>query len=116
MNLMDSFLFVVAIMLLIPSLTVLIQIVSAAVPKKYTSPSSAKDKVIAVLIPAHNESYGLVATLYSIKAQLQPQDRLLVVADNCSDDTAEVAKNSGAEVIERQDLKNRGKAMPWTLA
>src|SRR6187549_2928565 len=104
MNLMDSFLLIAAILLLIPSLIILIQVVSAAVTKKYTSPTLAKDKVIAVLIPAHNESYGIVATLDSLQAQLQPQDRLLVVADNCSDDTAEVAKNNGAEVIERQDL------------
>ena len=56
-----------------------------------------------VVVPAHNESLGLVPTLQDIKAQLGAGDRLIVVADNCTDDTAEVAVASGAEVIVRND-------------
>jgi cellulose synthase/poly-beta-1,6-N-acetylglucosamine synthase-like glycosyltransferase len=41
--------------------------------------------------------------------QLQAGDRLLVVADNCADETAEVARSLGAEVIERQHATLRGK-------
>jgi cellulose synthase/poly-beta-1,6-N-acetylglucosamine synthase-like glycosyltransferase len=40
---------------------------------------------------------------------LRPGDRLLVVADNCSDDTAEVAEAAGAEVVKRSNLENVGK-------
>ncbi|UUZ49852.1 hypothetical protein LP420_06825 [Massilia sp. B-10] len=36
-------------------------------------------------------------------------DRLLVVADNCSDDTANQARSLGADVLERTDLVRRGK-------
>lgn len=64
---------------------------------------------IAVLVPAHNESSGIVPTLDIIIAQLQPGDRLLVVADNCTDDTALLASAAGAEVIERHDKVRRGK-------
>ena len=64
---------------------------------------------IAVLVPAHNESAGLLPTLEDIKLQLQPGDRMLVVADNCTDDTATVARAAGAEVVERQDPVRRGK-------
>ncbi|MGZ8983179.1 MAG: glycosyltransferase family 2 protein [Methylotenera sp.] len=64
---------------------------------------------IVVLIPAHNESSGIVATLNSIRPQLKSNDRLLVVADNCSDDTAEIAEANGAEVIERHDAERLGK-------
>jgi cellulose synthase/poly-beta-1,6-N-acetylglucosamine synthase-like glycosyltransferase len=64
---------------------------------------------IAVLVPAHNESAGLSPTLDDIKRQLRPGDRVLVVADNCTDDTATVARTAGAEVIERQDPARRGK-------
>ncbi len=64
---------------------------------------------IAVLVPAHNESIGILPTLQAIQAQLQPGDRLLVVADNCTDDTAELAASAGAEVIERHDSARRGK-------
>lgn len=62
-----------------------------------------------VVIPAHNESSGLLPTLQDIKPQLSTLDRLIVVADNCSDDTAELAAAAGAEVIERKDPSRRGK-------
>ena len=64
---------------------------------------------LAVLIPAHDEGAGIVATLASVAAQLQTGDRMLVVADNCSDDTAAQARAAGAEVIERHDAQRRGK-------
>ena len=99
----------IAVLLLTPSLVILIQVVSAWMPVKYINNSLAEDKLIAVLIPAHNESSGIIATLNSIQTQLRPQDRMLVVADNCTDDTAEVAEGNGAEVISRYDSKNRGK-------
>jgi cellulose synthase/poly-beta-1,6-N-acetylglucosamine synthase-like glycosyltransferase len=49
------------------------------------------------------------STLKSIRAQLIPGDRLLVIADNCSDETARIAKQNGAEVLERDDEERRGK-------
>ena len=64
---------------------------------------------LAVLIPAHDESSCLLDTLSNVKAQLRPQDRLLVVADNCSDDTAAIARNAGAEVVVREDPARIGK-------
>jgi cellulose synthase/poly-beta-1,6-N-acetylglucosamine synthase-like glycosyltransferase len=70
---------------------------------------------IAVLVPAHNESLGLLTTLANIRSQLLRDDRLLVVADNCSDDTADVARGAGAEVVERNDPTRVGKgyALDW---
>ncbi len=64
---------------------------------------------LAVLIPAHNEAAGIEATLRCLQAQLQRSDRLIVIADNCSDDTAAVARTAGAQVIERQHATQRGK-------
>jgi len=75
-------------------------------------PSNADSDIaarIAVLVPAHNESTGLLPTLDDIKQQLRPGDRILVVADNCADDTATIARTAGAEVIERHDPIRRGK-------
>jgi cellulose synthase/poly-beta-1,6-N-acetylglucosamine synthase-like glycosyltransferase len=66
-------------------------------------------KRIAVIVPAHNESAGILPTIEDIKRQLNPGDRLLVVADNCSDDTAAVAAAAGAEVIVRDELEKIGK-------
>jgi cellulose synthase/poly-beta-1,6-N-acetylglucosamine synthase-like glycosyltransferase len=64
---------------------------------------------VAVLVPAHNESAGLIPTLADLEAQMRKGDTMLVVADNCTDDTAEIAARSGAEVVVRSDLERRGK-------
>jgi cellulose synthase/poly-beta-1,6-N-acetylglucosamine synthase-like glycosyltransferase len=64
---------------------------------------------VAVLVPAHNESANVIPTIDCLKRQLGPADRLLVIADNCSDDTAELARGAGAEVVERHDAVLRGK-------
>ncbi|MBX9627282.1 MAG: glycosyltransferase, partial [Gemmataceae bacterium] len=63
----------------------------------------------AVLIPAHDEETGIARTLRAVAAQLGPDDRVLVVADNCTDATAVVARAEGAGVVERADRDRRGK-------
>ena len=62
-----------------------------------------------VLIPAHNEGAGILPTIRDVQAQLGPHDGILVVADNCTDDTAEIVRAAGAEVIVRADPARRGK-------
>ncbi len=64
---------------------------------------------IGVLIPAHNEASVIAATLASVGPQMAPGDRLLVVADNCTDETAALSRSAGAEVVERSDDARRGK-------
>lgn len=64
---------------------------------------------LAVVVPAHDEERDLGAALDSIRAQLRPGDRLVVVADNCTDRTAEIAGRAGAEVVERRNPFARGK-------
>jgi cellulose synthase/poly-beta-1,6-N-acetylglucosamine synthase-like glycosyltransferase len=99
----------IALLLLMPTLVIFVQVLSACLLKTSESQISQKDISITVLIPAHNESSGIIATLNSIKPQLKTTDRLLVVADNCSDNTAVVALANGAEVIEHHSLDHRGK-------
>jgi cellulose synthase/poly-beta-1,6-N-acetylglucosamine synthase-like glycosyltransferase len=70
-----------------------------------TSPAHA----LVVLMPAHDEATGISAAIAAIRTQLGPRDRLLVVADNCSDATAAVARAAGAEVTVRVDPERRGK-------
>ncbi|MBD2109734.1 glycosyltransferase family 2 protein [Nodosilinea sp. FACHB-13] len=67
------------------------------------------DLSLAVLVPAHNEAEGIATTLATILPQLRPSDRLLVIADNCTDATAEAARQAGATVIERHNVNQRGK-------
>jgi cellulose synthase/poly-beta-1,6-N-acetylglucosamine synthase-like glycosyltransferase len=84
---------------------------------RLTSATSQSRPRVAVLIPAHNESIGLLPTLRDVQAQMQSVDRVLVVADNCTDDTAVVAAATGADVVERNDTRRRGKgyALAWGL-
>lgn len=106
---------VAALMLLIPVVTITLQIVSAALlQRKKTSIEPSRQRV-AVLIPAHNESTAIIPTIRSITPQLQEGDRLLVVADNCTDNTAEIARQEGAEVVIRIEPEHRGKgyALDW---
>jgi cellulose synthase/poly-beta-1,6-N-acetylglucosamine synthase-like glycosyltransferase len=64
---------------------------------------------LAVLVPAHNEASVIRRTVRSVSSQLNADDRLVVIADNCSDDTASISRREGAEVIERTDSERRGK-------
>ena len=62
-----------------------------------------------VLIPAHDEAAGIGATIAALRAVTDPAIDLLVVADNCTDDTAAQARHAGARVVERHDPARRGK-------
>jgi cellulose synthase/poly-beta-1,6-N-acetylglucosamine synthase-like glycosyltransferase len=63
----------------------------------------------AILVPAHNEASGIPATVVNLRSQMRESDRLIVIADNCSDSTATAAREAGAEVVERADSERRGK-------
>lgn len=83
--------------------------VARASSSKSELPENGARGSIAVLIPAHDEQAGLSSTIDSVRTQLRPGDRIVVVADNCTDDTARVAAAAGAEVFERHDPERRGK-------
>ena len=66
-----------------------------------------------VIIPAHDEAAGIAATV----AAIRPGGcDILVVADNCSDTTAAVARTAGARVVERSDATLRGKGHALAFA
>lgn len=64
-----------------------------------------------VLVPAHDEQVGIGRTVTNLLALRWPRElfRVLVVADNCSDDTAALAEAAGATVLVRNDPSRRGK-------
>jgi len=105
--------------LVLPALSLLILTLAALRQTHGTAASpgqaSARQTRLAVLVPAHNESANLLPTLASLQQQLQPADLLLVIADNCSDDTATLARQAGAQVIERchADLRGKGYALAF---
>ena len=77
-----------------------------------------KHKFMLVL-PAHNEELVIKNLIDSLKAQDYPDELydIYVIADNCTDATASIAKESGAIVHERHDEKNKtkGHALSWFL-
>lgn len=71
--------------------------------------ASAAGRRVTILIPAHDEASGIAGTLAALRAVSGPEVAVLVVADNCSDDTAAVARAARVEVIERAEPVARGK-------
>ena len=99
-----------ALVVLVPAAVLAIQMLSAWPIRVRAEPGTAAARPrLAVLMPAHNEAGGIRSAIEAVKAELAPGDRLLVVADNCSDATASVAAEAGAEVVERADTLRRGK-------
>lgn len=86
--------------------------ISAWLPSHHgdTTPCRRLQK-LAVVVPAHDEAATIAATLQSLRACDQPplETAIVVVADNCSDQTAAVAAGFGARVLVRNDDERRGK-------
>ncbi len=72
-----------------------------------------------VVIPAHNEEAGVVTTVRSCLALSYPSSlfEILVIADNCTDQTASLALGAGARVIERIEpaKKSKGHAIEYLI-
>lgn len=78
------------------------------------------EKTFAIIVAAHNEEQvigQLVENLHVLNYPKELYD-IFVIADNCKDSTAQIARNSGAIVYERFNLEQRGKgyAMEWMFA
>ena len=78
-----------------------------------------KDHRFMAIIPAHNEEAVIANLIESLKNQTYNKELydIYVIADNCTDNTAKVAKEAGAIVYERFDLtkKTKGYALNWFL-
>lgn len=74
-------------------------------------------KTFAVIVAAHNESAVIGQLLDNLKSLKYPDELydIFVIADNCNDNTAEIARSKGAIVYERfhDTLKGKGFAMEW---
>lgn len=83
-------------------------------------PEAARLRRFALLVPAHDEELTIGRLLQSVRELEYPPGRfdVYVVADNCTDRTAEIARAAGAMVEERHDQSARGKgyALRWLLA
>jgi 1,2-diacylglycerol 3-beta-glucosyltransferase len=74
---------------------------------------------LVVLVPAYNEAELIGRCLASLQDQAYPPDRyrIVVIADNCTDDTEGIAKAAGAEVLVRHGTTERGKGhgLRWAM-
>ncbi len=97
----------------------LLTLLSARLREPSLSPAACALR-FDVIVPAHNESGGIARTVQSLLALDWPAAayRILVIADNCTDDTAERAGAAGALVLEHCDHAHRGKgyALQWAFA
>lgn len=60
---------------------------------------SPQTRRMTVLVPAHNEAVTIGDTIASLHAQTRAPERILVIADNCTDATADIARSAGVEVL-----------------
>lgn len=75
---------------------------------------------LVVLIPAHNEQDRIAAAIRGLWRQTMRPDMIVVVADNCSDATAEIAERHGAVVFRTRDNAHKkagalNQAIAWVL-
>ncbi|MCP3730825.1 glycosyltransferase family 2 protein [Sphingomonas sp. MG17] len=99
-----------ALPFILVSTTLAIELAFGAAPARRSAVEQGHQPFSAtILIPAHDEERAIRATLDQIRAVAGPRFHTLVVADNCSDATAQIARAAGVEVIERHDVDHRGK-------
>jgi cellulose synthase/poly-beta-1,6-N-acetylglucosamine synthase-like glycosyltransferase len=80
-------------------------------------PVSVPARATAVIVvPAHDEAAIIGHRLAALKEAAGDRARILVVADNCTDATAEIVRSLMADVIERVDAERRGKGFALDFA
>ena len=110
LKIIDVVLFLAGIIVLVPCMVFFIECFSAFVSGKTKSDlNDLQRPKTTVLIPAHNEAEQITQVLEVLKQQITERDRIVVIADNCQDNTAELARATGVTVLERTNLNDRGK-------
>jgi cellulose synthase/poly-beta-1,6-N-acetylglucosamine synthase-like glycosyltransferase len=103
-------LWLIALLLLVPAAVLVAESWAALVPgRKGRDARPGPRPRCAVLVPAHDEEAGIGRTVAALLGGLGPGDRVVVVADNCTDGTAAAARACGATVVERNVPELRGK-------
>lgn len=87
--------------------------------KKIQNFEAARNRKFAIVLPAHNEEKVIAKSLYSMSGLVYPKNMydLIVIADNCTDSSAKIARNLGAIVLERSNDIDCGKgyALRWAF-
>jgi glycosyltransferase involved in cell wall biosynthesis len=95
---------------LVPVSVLFVEVVMALLARRDSNVAQGKRPRVAALVPAHGVSMVIAQTVRCIVPQIATEDRLPVVDDNCSYDTAALAAATGATVIEHRETVWCGKA------
>jgi cellulose synthase/poly-beta-1,6-N-acetylglucosamine synthase-like glycosyltransferase len=109
MNLADFAAWAVAAPPSVATFVVSLEILLGLAPARSPSAESAAPERTTILMPAHDEERVIGRTLARLKETLPSGMDVLVIADNCTDGTAALARSFGVEVVERSDPAQRGK-------
>jgi 1,2-diacylglycerol 3-beta-glucosyltransferase len=93
--------------------------VAALFYRESADPAATSGIRLVVLVPAYNEADLIGRCIASLLDQTYPKGlyHVVVVADNCTDDTALIARREGAQVMvrDRSDLRGKGHALRWAM-
>lgn len=101
----------IAVLTLFGTVELLFLTLGGIFPPRRTTTLGTPPRSIAIVIPAHNEQENIARTIKSLQACEPPTATvsIVVIADNCTDETATVAQNAGAQVLIRHNEQQRGK-------
>ncbi len=101
----------IAVLTLFGTVELLFLTLGGIFPPRHRPTKHAPPRSLAIVIPAHNEQENIVRTIQSLQACEPPAATvsIVVIADNCTDQTATVAQNAGAQVLIRHNEQQRGK-------
>ena len=118
MDWLNLFNFIIGLVFTVCYLYQYVYMIIACVRKPRRFPETRERHRYAILISARNEARVIGQLLDSIRAQDYPRELLdaVVIADNCTDETAEVARRGGATVYERNDAERVGKGYALRFA
>ncbi len=101
----------ISAILVIPVAVFLVECLASLIykPSRRQTISDVQEPNLAILMPAHNEASVIGVTLNAMVSQVANSKQIVVVADNCTDNTAALARGFGVTVLERYDSNRRGK-------
>ncbi len=118
MSLLATIIAIIIVLATLPSTLYLLLLTTAG-----ALPARKRGKVpllggIAIVVPAHNEAENISRTLLSLRraSQRDGDTDIFVIADNCTDSTAEIARPYAKRVLHRADSQRRGKGYALDFA
>ena len=108
MVVVQTILTICAVIIAIPLIVLFVECVAALFGKKAQISAESPPRT-TILMPAHNEETVIGHTLQALQPHLNEHIKAIVIADNCSDDTADIVRQYDVQLLERSHATDRGK-------